>query len=136
MTTQNQAREAVYLRWNTQWSATTPFIFENENNKVLDSADDPWARLTVRNTGSEQHTLGAVGNRRFRRFASVFVQLYALVDEGLATLDTLAQTVRGIFEGVSFSGLSFNNVVVRESGADGKWYQVVVEAFFDYEETK
>lgn len=133
MPTINAAREAVYDRWNTQWGATTPFTFDNEK---FSTPDVPWARLTVRNTQSAQHTLGAVGNRRFRRLASVFVQLYDIVDNGLATLDGLAQTARGIFEGVSFSGLAFNNVVVRESGADGKWFQVVVEAFFDYEETK
>ena len=133
MTTINAAREAIYLRWNTQWGATTPFTFDNEK---FSTPDVPWARLTVRNTASEQRTLGAVGNRRFRRIASVFVQLYDLVDVGLSNLDTLAQTARGIFEGVSFSGLDFTNVIVRESGADGKWFQVVVEAFFDYEETK
>lgn len=134
MTTINEAREAIYLRWSTQWGTTTPFTFDNESFSAPDKGQ--WARLTVRNTESEQRTLGAPGNRRFRRVASVFVQLYDLVDEGLETLDILAQTARGIFEGVSFSGLDFTNVVVRESGADGKWFQVVVEAFFDYEETK
>jgi hypothetical protein len=133
MTTINEAREAVYERWDTQWGSTTPFTFENED---FDTPDVPWARVSVRNQASEQRTLGAPGNRRFRRIASVFVQIFDLVDNGLLTLDGLSQTARTIFEGVSFSGLDFNNVVVRESGTDGKWYQFVVEAFFDYEETK
>lgn len=133
MTTLNEARASVYDRWNTQWGVTTPFTFDNEH---FSTPDAPWARLTVRNTESLQETLGAPGNRHFRRSASVFVQLFDLVDVGLANLDSLAQTARGIFEGVSFSGLDFTNVVIRESGVDGKWFQFVVEAFFDYDEIK
>lgn len=134
MTTLNEARAAVYTRWNAQWGTTTPFQFDNEAFTAPDK--DPWARVTVRHTTSVQDTLGRPTNRRFRRSAVAFIQLYALVDTGLAALDGLAQTARAIFEGVSFSGLDFNNVVVRETGPDGKWYQVTVEGFFDYDETK
>lgn len=133
MTTMNAAREAVYSRWVAQWGTTSPFTFDNE---AFDTPAVAWARVTIRHTGSAQETLGETGNRRFRRSASVFVQLYGLVDRGTSVLDTLATTARGIFEGVSFSGLDFTNAVVRESGNDGKWFQYVVEAFFDYEETK
>ncbi len=133
MTTINEAREAIYDRFVTAWGSTTPLTFDSEN---FAAPDEPWARLTVRNSGSTQRTLGSPGNRRFRRVGSVFIQLFDLVDEGLANLDSLSRDARGVFEGVSFDGLDFTNVVIRESGADGKWFQFVVEAFFDYEETK
>ena len=133
MTTPIEAREAIYNQFITAWGTTTPFTFDNEKFAAPNVA---WARLTVRNSESIQRTLGAPGNRRFRRVGSVFIQLFDLVDGGMSTLDTLTKTARDIFEGVSFSGLDFTNVVSRESGADGKWFQVVVEAFFDYEETK
>lgn len=135
MTTINEAREAVYARWNTQWDSTTPFAFENESSDLAKGVV-PWAHVHVRHLDGGQDTLGAPGNRRYRRAAVVMIQLHALVDSGLATLDTLAATARTIFEGVSFSGLDFNDVQTRESGPDGKWYQVMVTAFFDYDETK
>lgn len=135
MTTINEAREAIYARWVANTSiAAANYSFDNEKYDPPDSGQ--WARLSVRNTGSAQSTLGPTNGRRFRRTASVFVQLYDEVDQGLRQLDILARETRGIFEGVSFSGLRFTNVVIRETGADGKWFQVVVEAFFDYEETK
>lgn len=135
MTTVNQAREAIYQRFadNTSLAAAN-YTFENEKYDPPDTGQ--WARLTVRNTGSAQSTLGPTNGRRFRRVGSVFVQLYDEVDQGLLTLDSLARATRGIFEGVSFSGLRFTDGVIRETGPDGKWYQVVVEVLFDYEETK
>lgn len=135
MSTINEAREAVYKRWNDLWIATS-FVFENETERDLPDGSLPWVRVTVRHTSSVQDTLGPPGARRFRRGASVLVQLYDLANSGMQTLDTLAQSARVIFEGASFSGLDFNNVMTRETGHDGKWSQVVVEAFFDYEEIR
>lgn len=135
MTTINQAREAIYLRWENNTSlAASRYTFDNEKFDPPDAGQ--WARVSMRNTGSAQSTLGPTNGRRFRRTASVFVQLYDEVDQGLQQLDVLTRETRGIFEGVSFSGLRFTDVDTRETGPDGKWYQVVVEAFFDYEETK
>lgn len=132
--TQTEAREAIYLRWETQWVSTTPFLFQNE--KFTADVDSPWARVSVSHEAGNQDTLGSVGGRKFLRRGRVFIQLYDSVDQGLRSLDVLSIQARDIFEGVTFSGIFFNNVDVREVGDDGEWFQVIVDAPFDYSETK
>ena len=132
MTTLGEAKESVYSRFVTEWAATTPFVFDNEEG----STDDPWVRVTVRSLSRGQETMGRTGNRRFRSAALVFVQVYTRTNVGVQQGDALATQARDIFEAVSFDGLDFNDGVVRESGPDGKWYQHVAEIAFDYDEIK
>ena len=40
-----------------------------------------WVRLAVRHTGRSQETIGGKGNRRFRSFGLVFVQVFTEVGE-------------------------------------------------------
>ena len=135
MTTISQAREAIYGRFNTNWGTTSPFQFDNENFTPPDKA---WARLVVRHIGSSQETLGSSGNRKFERRAVVFIQIFTKADKGTSEADTLVRIARDIFEGINFSGLRFLHGVIRETPEpqDSKWYQVVVEIFFAYDETK
>ena len=135
MTLLTEAREAVYLRFVSNWTLT-PYVFDNEGSDSLDGDSVAWARLSVREVGGGQRTLGRVGNRRYRRQAIVFVQLFTPIDAGVLAAGTLAQAVRTIFEGVSFGDLDFNDVRVREATPDEKWHQTIVEAVFDFEETK
>ncbi len=134
MTTLNEAREAVYSRFVAQWGTTTPVVFDDED--LEEPADLPWVRLAVRSMSRGQETLGRVGNRKFRSAARVFVQVYTRTNTGVKQGDTLATQAKDIFEATSFSGLDFNDGVVRETGPDGKWYQHVAEIVFDYEEIK
>lgn len=132
--TLNEAREAIYARWASEWGSTTPYQLDNE--EFTPPADAPWARVVVRHRASGQETLGAVGSRRYQRGGSIFVQLFDLEGMGVQRLDGLAQPARAVFEGVSFSGIRVHDAVVREAGPDGRWYMVVIESFFDYEELK
>ncbi len=134
MTTLNEAKESIYSRFVTEWGTTTPFTFDNE--ELEEPANDPWVRLTVRGLSRGQETLGRTGNRRFRSAALVFVQVYTRTNTGVKQGDELAVQAKDIFEAISFSGLDFNNGVVRESGAQGKWYQHLAEIAFDYDEIK
>lgn len=47
-----------------------------------------------------------------------------------------AHAARAIFEGESFGGIDANNGVVREAGSDGKFNQINVEVFCNYDEMK
>ena len=136
MTTLPEAREAIYNTFNTAWGATSSFTFDNE--KYAKPATDPWVRVSVRHQFGTQETLGKPGNRRFARFGAVFIQIFTLENTGTEDADTLAATARAIFEGVSLTGTTvrFRDVIIREEGLDGKWYQTVVEATFEYDETK
>ena len=134
MTTLNQAKEAVYSRFVTQFGTTAPFVLDNEERD--EAGDVAWVRLVVRSTSRVQDTLGKTGNRKFLSTAGVFAQVYTPVNTGVQSGDSIAVQIADIFEGVSFSGLDFKEAVVRELGPDGKWYVHVTEAEFDYEEIK
>ena len=134
--TLTEAREAIYLRWITLWGTTTPFVFTNEKFKA--PTDAPWARLTILHEQGGDPTLGPPGSnkRKFRRRGRVLINLFDKVDTGTRSLDLLASQARDIFEGTQFSGLYFVSADVREIGQDGEWQQFIVDAPFDYDETK
>jgi len=135
MTLLDEAREVVYQRFVDNWTAT-PFLFENEDSDDLDGGTVAWARLSVHETGGGQETLGPIGARRYRRRASTFVQLFTPVNAGMKEAGELAQAVKAIFEGASFSGLDFNNARVTDPGPDDKWQMTLVETVFDFTELK
>lgn len=133
----SQAVEAMYLRWSTNWTSSV-FAFEGEAHS-LDEGVVPWALLGVAHEprGDDgQQTLGRVGSRRYKRQGRLWVQLSVLESGGRQPLDGLGHTARGIFEGVSFSGIRFFDATFRETGKDGKWLQGMLEAEFDYQEIK
>tara|TARA_R110002167_G_C12707228_1_gene655170 strand:- start:63249 stop:63653 length:405 start_codon:yes stop_codon:yes gene_type:complete len=132
-TTTSEAREAIYQRFVDN---TTLVNFTLMNEKYTAPTDTMWARVTVNHDTGEQDSLGGIGSRKFLRRGRVLIQIYDQVDNGIDELDTIAQLTRNIFEGVSFAGLYFTNVDIRETGQDGEWYQMIVDAPFDYQETK
>jgi len=142
VTTTAQAREAVVDRLIT--AAVLPVTAIALDNEAFEAPTDgsSWIRLVVRNTASEQETLGAPGQRKFERRAVVFAQIFVPVDVGAnnpvaaISADGLAATVRNLFEGVSFGGCNFYGSLIREGRADGRWWLVVVEAPFTYYEEK
>lgn len=136
MTTLNEAKEAVYARFAANFTGMTADRIAFDNEEFNEPGTGDWVRLSVRSTGRLQDTLGKSGNRRFRSTASVFVQVYTEANTGVKQSDTLAKEAADIFEGVSFGGLDFTAAVIRETGPDGKWYQTLVEAEFDYDEIK
>jgi len=134
--TLNTAREAIYQRFVSNLPTGLGGRYSFESEKYDPPADLPWARLTVAHEDGTQSSFGATGSRKFLRRGRVLVQVFAPVDAGLRTLDGIADEIRDIFEGVTFSGLYFVGVDVRESGQDGEWFQLVVDAPFDYYEVK
>lgn len=134
MSSINEAREAIYSRFNTEWAARTEFTFDNERFDA--PVNGSWVRLVVRNIVSNQETLGRMGNRKFNRQGSIICQVFVDSNTGLQNSDTLTEAIRTIFEGVSFNGVYANDCVIREIGPDGKWFQTNVETFFFYDDIK
>jgi len=138
MTTLTAAKEAILARWVANWDETDA-VSTFENEKGFDApTDDAWVRVSIRHRVSSQDTLGSRGNRKFLRGGSIFIQIWTPIEtyEGTQKSDQLVQLARTIFEGESFSGVRMFDVVYRETGNDGDSFQVVVEAFFEYDETK
>ena len=136
MTTLNEAKEACYLRFTSNFTGVVASRIAADNEEIETPDTGEWVRISIKSLTRRQDTLGALGNRRFRSTAIVFVQVYTQSNTGVKQSDTLAVEAANIFEGVSFSGLDFYEVIIRETGVNGKWYQSVVEAKFDYDEIK
>lgn len=133
MTTLSEAVETLYQTFLSEWGSKTLVILDNEKAPALPAE---WVRVSVRHTASTQSTLGAPGNRRFRRRASLFAQIFVPVDRGTKRAHELAQAAREIFEGKTFGNIGFFDCIVRELGVDGKWYQINLEAIFEYDEVR
>ena len=136
MSTINEVRELVYQTFVTGWGTTTDFTFDNE--KFDPPNDASWVRLSVRNTVSNQESLGAVGNRKFQRDAIIFTQIYDLANSsGLLNLDTLGELVRTIFEGKTLSSQAYTtNTLLREVGTEGAWFVLIAETNLTYFDIK
>ena len=134
MATINDVRKLIYNKFITDWADETPYTFDNEK---FNQPSSSWVRLVVRNRISNQETLGPVSGRRFLREGSVLIQIFVPSQRGTGESDRLSRMVRNIFEGERLSSEAWiDNVDIREVGPSTKWYQVNVEAFLTYEETK
>lgn len=140
MTTLNQARTAVYQRFLTEWvdgaAPLTPYCFDNE---VLD-AQVNWARCFVVSLPNAQETLGAPGNRKFKRRALAQVNIYVKPGQGMKAADALVKVAMDMFEGRSLLGttVKFFEASSAEVGIvdEGRWFLLTVQAYFDYEQIK
>lgn len=126
--------EAIYARFKASVPGSITYTFDNE--AFITPETDPWVRFSIRPTSSTQETLGQPTNREFLRRGIVVMQLFTLAGSGVQLSNTLAEALRTIFEGVSFSDIRFTDCNARKIGTDGKWYQVNVEADFDYNQQK
>lgn len=137
MTTLNQAKEAVYQRFVDNFTGVTSDRITFDNEEFESPSTGNWVRLVVRSQVRLQDTLGKKTNRKFRSSALVLIQVFTRINTGVTESDALVEEARDIYEGESFSGLDFQSVSSRESGPqDGTWYLAIVEAPFDYDQTK
>lgn len=141
MTTLNQARAAVYRRFLEEWvdgqEPLTAFCFDNE---VLDGDNLRWARCSVRSVVGGAETLGAIGNRKFKRQALARVEIYVEPGTGLKDGDALVKVAMDMFEGRSLLGTTVKlyDATSAEVGLvdDGRWFLLTVQAYFDHHEIK
>lgn len=139
MVTLVNARETIYQAFQTAWGATSPITHDNESFEP--PVDTAWVRMVVRHDGSTLECIGGAGDggmNTYQRTGRVIMQVFTPLDQGTREADTLAQTARAIFEGTTLSSnaIRFNNVVLREIGPEGSWYQINLEAAFQYDERK
>lgn len=137
--TMSQARDEVYAKFAAAWAATElPILYPDTKAEPI-PATGAWCRITVSHNTSRHATLGGeTGNRRFRRFGIVTVQIFTEYGDGQVTADRLATIARDAFEGevTSPGRVIFRNVRVVDVGQDGPWTQTNVLAEFEYDEIR
>ena len=137
-TTHEEAKEAVAGLFKSIWADDLGWTFQLGNEQFTIPASNPWARLVFRHQESRQYSLGQSGGRKFKRRATAFIQVFTQSGTGEETSAELVDAILTGMEGerIVDTTVCFLDVIPREAGADGKWYQVTVEANFEYTETK
>ncbi len=134
-----QARDAIQDAFNVKWGTSaplTPVAYDNVNFDPT-KINVAWVRLNIQFTSGSIQTLGGVGQRTFRNFGIVFVQIFTLSGKNTVENDGLAFTAKSVFKGVQLTGgLWFRNAQIVTVGNEGKWYQQNVSAEFIYDETE
>lgn len=142
--TRTQARDEILTQFKTVWDAgpesTGVLVRYPDAPSDPPSTQVPWVRMTVQHnpTGGQVTLRGAIGERRFRRFGIVTVQVFTIFGEGMVLADRLSEIVQGAFEGVRTSpgGVIFRAVNAVEIGKSKEWFQTNVLAQFEYDEVK
>ncbi len=143
MTTATVARDAVLGTVNTAWlaSGTTSSIaiqFDNVAADLVLEDDDgnalPWARATTRTISSIQETLGGVGSRKHITEGILTVQLFTPSGDGHALEDLIVEVLKVALRNVRVGDLWFRDVVPKEIGTDGPWFNTNLVANYRYVE--
>jgi hypothetical protein len=98
---QHEANRAIYLRWIAVWPTLTATSYVFDNNLAEESV--PYARVSIQDLASSQHTMGA-GARKWERTGIVWVKLSAPAGQGRGAVDQLVDHVRTVLEGARFGG--------------------------------
>lgn len=139
--TEAQAIEAIIAAWSAGWTSRRPGVYWTTENEVGEAAAT-WARVSVRPSASVQASMGAPGSRRFHRFGTIAVQLFAPINAGDAALAGMVDDVRAILEGASFttSGVAepVKTFAASSDGrqTDGAWHMVMVTTPYRYQQTR
>ena len=138
MASQIEARNALLAAFKSGFEGLTagrniPYTWDN---RTLDgSGHRHWVEVAVRQTGSEQRTLGKPGNRIFRREGVLEATIHSKAGAGMAEGMEIAEGIRKIFEGKRIEGVNpIGGVLVQEEGRDITGFRIVVSFPHWYEE--
>lgn len=111
-----------------------------EISEHLDRAKEQkaFARASIRHTSGRQKTLAGVGNRRFRNFGVVNIQVITpfLDGTGAGHCQKLAEVCKDAYEGKRTQNVWFRGCRFQEIGRDGPWYQINLLIEFEWDEIK
>jgi len=143
MTAVHEASLAFARRMQAEWTAT-PFQLPNETFAPREG--ESYVRLFYQYTISRQDCLG---KRTVTRRGRLFFQIYTSIDIGVAgtratpdspavpnKIDDLTSLALGLFEQVSFDGISTEAAVPQQLGREGRWYKTNISIPFTFQDTK
>lgn len=136
---QTAARDAIYARLKTVIDASAYSalpVYYPDRVKTTPDGDTEHLRAFVDLTDEYQRTLGSAGNRRYRIYGIVMVQIFTKYGDGQERADLISGVVKGAFRGVNTGpdAITFRHVRVIDVGHSGPHLQTNVVAEFDYDE--
>jgi len=130
---QIEAQDALLTQITNVWSANAngaPLYYDNQD---VDRPERPsmFGRAIVRHATATRTT---VGNNRFRRFGTVYVQLFVPQGTGTTIIRELSDAIaHSLEESPSSLGIRIGDVDINELGSDGTYFQINVSADFNYD---
>jgi len=134
MSDRTQARDEILALVDAVADAQTPdvLVVYDDVQEVKPASTVSWFRAVVRHNAGTRCTLGPGGRHTQRGI--LFVQIFTTAGEGLAANDTFATALEAAFRGHSTDGgVVFRDVVTREIGQDGPWFQSNMNVEFEYD---
>lgn len=133
---QTEAVDTLLTLVNDTWTANAdgaPLFFENQDEERPEDLS-VYGRAVVQHASGSRSTLGGVGQARFRRVGTVYVQCFIKQGEGTAKIRVLSDALAHALEDVpSNFGVRMADVDINELGSDGVYYQINVAADFSYD---
>lgn len=103
-----EASKALLAHFVTNWhtkvggTQAAPAVPYALDNRKLETSAPIFATVEVTNVGSDQKTMGKVGNRQFERLGRVDVRIYGPRSQGRGELDVIAEYVKELYEATRF----------------------------------
>jgi hypothetical protein len=139
----SEARDDVYTLIVNAWGDEGPVDYEDKprnpnDDPIPPKEQQPWIRIKMEHTFGRQVTLAnEIGQRRFRKFGVITVQLFCPLGSSLREPERLGILLNNALEGASTPhDVLFRNVRMNEEGSDGHWFQVNVIADFEYDSVR
>lgn len=133
--TYEEAQDVIFSRFKDNWDELACPIFYEALDKERDKSNEAVCSIILRNTSSNQRTLGK-NRRQFERNGIATISIYTPTGNGLSESNALATLAVNIFEGESDSGLWYRNVTNNEAGKIGIYQLNLILIEFQYSVTK
>lgn len=124
----------VDAAWTAHAPMGAPLRYENLDT-TRPQVPSVWGRVVVRNVPGEYAGLGP---NRLRRFGTLFVQLFVPQNSGTKVIGDLANALVVAIQTASIAtlnGIRLRDIGATELGSDGTYFQVNVQAGFEYDTT-
>lgn len=118
-------------------SAGFTILYADDASKSPPKDKKAWAFVSVVHVSGGQVTLGGRGDRTFRSYGYLGIELYTPEGDGFTLADQLAILVTNALEGeTTAGGVIFRAVRASEDGKSGAFQKTTITADFEYDQTK
>jgi hypothetical protein len=131
----SEARDEIFAIVNTAWGTRGPIQWPDMAN--FDTpANGMWLRVTLKHqTGGQVSLSDAVGQKRWQRIGTLWMQVFTDRGDGLETNYGVCQEMLDAFQGVATAGgVWFRNTRINEVGVDGAFQLNNVLTQFQYDQ--
>lgn len=133
--TPDQARDEMLAVFKAAWDTTGLGVTYTDVPGSVPSADEAWARVTLRHADGGQTGFGATEVKKYTNSGALTVQVFAPVGDGSTEAYRLAQLLLLAFSQARGS-VWYRRMRIREAGADGAFEQINFITEFTYDDQR